>query len=140
MRHIAREGEAALLSVYAVNISGNEEIPIAEEAADQPEDWKEVVLNKNSEEFKEAVKAVEKLVVEIRISNIFSDQFPGQSKAVVETLQNGVDHLKEGNASRMRIFLLLQKPILWLTEKFVGTALGEVAKKAGSALAKLLGL
>lgn len=139
MRHIAREGEAALLANYSVDTTGDDEILAVGESASEPDDWAEVVFDENSAEYKEAIDAVEKLVVEIRISNIFSDQFPGQSGAVVDTLQGGVGHLKEGKASRMQVFLLLQKPIIWLAEKFVGTALGEVATKAGAALAKLLG-
>jgi hypothetical protein len=141
MRHIARDGEMALLAHYTVDVTGDDAYAASsEDLPHEPSDWQETHVDASSEDVQQAIKAVEKLVVEIRVSNIFSDQFPGQSSAVIETLEIGLDKLKTGKPSRMQMFLMLQKPTVWIADKFLGTALGEFAKKAAAALAKLLGL
>lgn len=141
MRHLARDGEAALLSHYTVDVAGQQDAEDFEESELlAPSDWEAIDVDQNAADISDAIDAVEKLVIEIRISNVFSAEYPGQSQSVIDTLEGGVEKLKEGRPSRMQIFLMLQKPIAWLSEKFIGTALGELAKRAAIAIAKLLGI
>lgn len=101
---------------------------------DPKDGWEPLALEQDSEPAQSAIRATEALLDRVRGENGLAQTEPDRFHASVWSLQTGLDAIKKHKPSRQQIQTLLIAPIRWLTAKFSGAAIGELAKNALNAI------
>jgi hypothetical protein len=97
-------------------------------------EWSPLPLDRDSEAARVAISLTEELVERVRGENGFAVAEPERHSATIWSLQTGLDAIKTRRPSRSQIVTLLFTPMRWLSDKFAGAAIGELAKQALHAL------
>jgi len=121
--HSARFGEATTVGVTIEQVS----------------DWVPLQLERDSAAAADALGSLDQLAERVRGENGFASSDPECHAAITWSLSTGIDALRSRAPSKQQITALIVAPTKWLIEKFAGSAIGELAKRAASALANWLG-
>lgn len=100
--------------------------------------WEPIDLDRDSEEFQAAEKAVEDAITAIEQDNQFASEMPEERAGILQTLRNGIDWLKNSSPTKRQLRDMLLSPLNWFASNFSKTVTAEIAKKAAEKLWALL--
>lgn len=92
--------------------------------------WEPLPLERGTKKEELALESTEKLLERVRGDNGFAQSDPTKHEAVVWSLATGLEAIKRRSPSRDQLGSLLLRPMRWLSEKFMSSAIGELAKTA----------
>lgn len=101
--------------------------------------WAPLPIELSGKQYDHAIEASEAAYTEIKGSNGYAESEPQERDTVVWSLGEGLKQVKEGMPTRDQVISMLVKPFKYISEKFAGAAMGEVAKAAVKALLDWLG-
>jgi len=105
----------------------------------QVDAWSPLPIDRETTEFDQAVKSLEKAVSEIENNNGYAASETDERNNVVWTLRVGLDSLRQGFPSSNQIRSWIVQPLKFISEKFTAAAMGEAAKVALKAVLNLFG-
>jgi len=111
-----------------------------EGAPENIEAWSPLPLEREPDAVEQAIGRSEELLERVRGDNGFAATEPATHKAIIWSLQSGLEALKARLPSREQLRALLYQPIQYLAKRFGDAAIGQLAKEAGKAVLRLLGL
>jgi hypothetical protein len=100
--------------------------------------WEPLAIERDTVELNAALTSLDELAERVRGDNGFAQSSPERYASINWSLSTGIDALRRLSPSRQQIAALISAPVKWLAEKFAGAAIGELAKRAGAALADWL--
>ena len=77
---------------------------------------------------------------EISGNNGYAESESEERDRIVWSVGEGLNQIKEGLPDREQVKAMLVKPLRFISEKFAGASMGEIAKAAVKALMTWLGL
>jgi hypothetical protein len=99
-------------------------------AEEQP--WTPLKIDRDSEDFKEAVTASEAALREIEGSNGYATTEPEERNGIISVLRGTIDAIKKGSPSRAAVVHGLLWPLKFIAKKFAETTMGEISKVAAA--------
>jgi hypothetical protein len=100
--------------------------------------WAPLPIDRQSEEYKGAVEAIEEAYETIRADNGLAAQFPEQRAGILASIEAGIEVLKSKMPSAQQLRGMLIVPLQWVSATFAKTVIGEVAKKAAEKLIQFI--
>lgn len=164
MIHASDHPEASQLMVRAYRkVSGRPELDVTEQQTDFDTLWKEsddetdhellqtdvdevpasdrfVQLDHNSQAYRQAIEAGEKLLREVRKSNSFAASTDDDKEQRIAELEAGYRLLTSKRVDASNVKLVLGGVLGYLATKFADEPIGELAKVAWNTVKSLLGL
>lgn len=119
-------GDDVLYEIAGIGPTPLPPLGVPTEAKDQ---WTPLKIDRESEEFKSVLAATEEALEKVRSDNGYAANAPEERKAILESLQAGIDRLKSA-VTVEQVRSLILGPLSYLARKFLDTGIGEVAKRA----------
>ncbi len=94
------------------------------------DEWAPLPIDRQNPKFEAAMGAVEDAIDTISADNGYAVSAPEERTSILASLKGSVEAIKAGMPSLASIRAGLLAPLRFISEKFVGTAMGETAKKA----------
>ena len=102
--------------------------------------WEPLPLDRELDIYRHTNAAVEEALETIEGNNGYAESEPEERQQIVSSIKEGLKQFRDGLPSRSQLVSLLVEPLRFIANKFSSAAMGEAAKIAVNALAKLLGL
>lgn len=107
---------------------------------EQSDDWEPLPLERAGPEYDNAVDMTETALSEISGNNGYAESESEERDRIVWSIGEGLKQIKDGLPSRNQVISMLVKPLKYISDKFAGASMGEIAKAAIKALMTWLGL
>jgi hypothetical protein len=104
------------------------------------EKWEPLPIERNSQDYQEALRAVEAAIAEVGQSNGYAIEHHEERDSILSTLKLGLEALKSESAVGSVVNALLVKPLKYLVAKFPEAAIGAAAGKALEWVLRITGL
>lgn len=105
-------------------------VPVSSVANNSSDTWTPIVDDNDNSQRKEAISAVEEVIVRVEGDNGFAATNPSARDSILYSLRTGAEMLKNHTPSREQVSALLLKPLKYLGDLFAKHAISELTKKA----------
>jgi hypothetical protein len=105
-------------------------VPVSSVANNSLDTWVPIVDDNDNLERKEAISAVEEIIVRVEGDNGFAATNPSARDSILYSLRTGVEMLKNHTPSREQVTANILKPLKYIGDLFAKHTIGELAKKA----------
>jgi hypothetical protein len=116
------------------DIAGFEGLFLTADDRFDTENWMPLPIDRQSNEYKNAIEKLEEALEVIRGDNGFAQEYPGTRDGIVETITEGYQELKSGSPTLQRVKSSILSPLRWVFSNFANTVMGVAAKNAADAL------
>jgi hypothetical protein len=107
------------------------------ERADE-EGWSPLEIDRDSENYKQALESTEQAIKIIEQDNGFPVAYPSERSGILNRLKEGLKWLKEKNPTVSDLKTLIMQPFRWIMTMFPKSIMAEAAKEASQKIYALI--